>query len=665
MASALQGCGLPIHPVKSRVLLIASCFLVIVPFTTARAAAPSIYIAVRTDGAAGAGTQADPFDGSTEEKFDALMAGFPVSTQIHLGAGTFLTYGYDAFSLKAGWVVQGQGMGVTILKLMARPTENSIRKHYHLAGLSCANVQISDLTCDGNYQGCNWPAHDVVGGVSPYGSNVVIDSVEIINCYGDQADGLEEFSILLGGMGPQNIASNCVIKNCRTHQYAPGANYTNGPMISYCSGAQIVNCTDDGSNHGFGFAGDTNAELQGCTSSPQTATAFYTDTSSDSGITIEENSLSSSQIPIQFNSGRAADQVTIPNNALASTNSTGWGSAAIVLSGAGGDDFVITGNVFTHTGPGGSGFILNNERLFTGLDVEDNSSNEGLAGAGGSTTNITACATVVQGNQFDEPVADLAPPTGSPGAEASPETASDDPSSTGSPATPSNSAGNGSQASSPPAANPAPAAPSTPAAPSSPPSSPSQTADAPSSTPTAPANSTPAVPGSTEDLANQVQSDTNALVQQQQPVPAAPAVSHAATPVTNVAAYSQGSAPAAVNVAHPAAVRIASAGRRGIPATPGREMSGDPTSNGGWILKLPTGGLRDAALRSYSTRLVKAEPGEALQWADMISDEQIQQAQVTSVLQKWMQRDAASASVAVQNSSLPEDLKARLLGLPE
>jgi hypothetical protein len=37
-----------------------------------------VYIAARTDGVAGSGTQNDPLDGSTQSKFDAIMRAMPV-----------------------------------------------------------------------------------------------------------------------------------------------------------------------------------------------------------------------------------------------------------------------------------------------------------------------------------------------------------------------------------------------------------------------------------------------------------------------------------------------------------------------------------------------------------------------------------------------------------
>src|SRR6202043_1556414 len=57
--------------------------------------AQNVWIAIRTDGAHGSGTQADPYNGSTPAKFDALMSNLQwvPSPAIHLvGPGPFRTY---------------------------------------------------------------------------------------------------------------------------------------------------------------------------------------------------------------------------------------------------------------------------------------------------------------------------------------------------------------------------------------------------------------------------------------------------------------------------------------------------------------------------------------------------------------------------------------------
>jgi hypothetical protein len=79
------------------------------------------------------------------------------------------------------------------------------------------------------------------------------------------------------------------------------------------------------------------------------------------------------------------------------------------------------------------------------------------------------------------------------------------------------------------------------------------------------------------------------------------------------------------------------------------------------LTELPTGSSRDAAITSLSNKVISTDPDGADQWAESISDPQVRQAQVTTILKKWMQTDAASASVAVQKSSLPANVKTQLL----
>lgn len=73
-----------------------------------------VWIAIRVDqlipkadGTAGDGTQGDPYDGSTPDRFDAAMRAAPANAKINLGPGTFPTRGGTAgdFDLSGviGW----------------------------------------------------------------------------------------------------------------------------------------------------------------------------------------------------------------------------------------------------------------------------------------------------------------------------------------------------------------------------------------------------------------------------------------------------------------------------------------------------------------------------------------------------------------------------------
>src|SRR6266480_3953398 len=87
----------------------------------------NVWIAYRTDGVKGTGTQNDPYDGSTATKFDAVMNGLFANTRIHFGPGTFQTNGYadgvgGGWQPKAGMKIVGSGVDVTTLQHAATST---------------------------------------------------------------------------------------------------------------------------------------------------------------------------------------------------------------------------------------------------------------------------------------------------------------------------------------------------------------------------------------------------------------------------------------------------------------------------------------------------------------------------------------------------------------
>src|SRR2546423_664396 len=89
--------------------------------TPASSPTQNIWIAVRTDGLPGSGTQADPYDGSTPEKLDTILHNyyFTPNLGVHLmGTGPFRTYVDHAWHVQPGWVISGDGMAVTTIKMV-------------------------------------------------------------------------------------------------------------------------------------------------------------------------------------------------------------------------------------------------------------------------------------------------------------------------------------------------------------------------------------------------------------------------------------------------------------------------------------------------------------------------------------------------------------------
>jgi hypothetical protein len=342
-----------------------------------------VWVSLRTDSKAGSGSKEDPFDGSTQTKFDTLMGGFATNTIIHILPGIYSTKGNDGFQIKAGQRIYGSGRGVTTLKLSAYTAGSGSGKHYHFTtGSNTDGIELHDLTLDANYAAfAPVPSpnnHDAFGGVFITGNNLVAENVEIINCYGDATNGLEQFSLTLTGVDRAHQTTNNKIINCYTHSYAPGSNYTNGPSLAYCTNSLIMGCIDDGANHGFGFAGTTGCIMSYCATTANTATGWYNDTSFNVSCKIVANTFAASSLPMQFNVGTAGtNDIVISGNTFVSANNSSPGNAAAIYlsNSAALTNFRITDNHVIYTGSGDYTFIaaeaVNSD--YSGFYIQGNS----------------------------------------------------------------------------------------------------------------------------------------------------------------------------------------------------------------------------------------------------------------------------------------------------
>ncbi|MEY2547354.1 MAG: hypothetical protein QOG48_2471, partial [Verrucomicrobiota bacterium] len=77
-----------------------------------------VWLSIRNDGLPGSGTQTDPYDASTDSKFDTIVAPLPENTYIHLGPGIFWTNITKTWALRSGWVLEGAGIDITTLQLV-------------------------------------------------------------------------------------------------------------------------------------------------------------------------------------------------------------------------------------------------------------------------------------------------------------------------------------------------------------------------------------------------------------------------------------------------------------------------------------------------------------------------------------------------------------------
>ena len=165
----------------------------------------NVWIAYRTDGVKGSGTASDPYDGSSQGKFDLIMsnlaAWYPnARLRVHLGpsprttnneAIPFETKGYSPDQPTGGWQpsrgmkIVGSGIDVTVLRL--NPTTQNIQQYAIGHDLTTGSpavpnpldgVEVSDLTIDCNISATTAGA---CGAIRLLGSHCRIRRVKAVN----------------------------------------------------------------------------------------------------------------------------------------------------------------------------------------------------------------------------------------------------------------------------------------------------------------------------------------------------------------------------------------------------------------------------------------------------------------------------------------------------
>ena len=165
----------------------------------------NVWIAYRTDGVKGSGTENDPFDGSTATRLDTVLNSLVANTRIHFGPGTFQINGYQDGAasswLRSGMAIIGSGIDITTLQMAGAVTAT---KHYFAIGHPFSSggqpnlmdyVEVSDLTINCNLSGA--------------GGSITCGAVRII-----YLDGAFQTSPAYIGYGIQvNGAKNLLVRN--------------------------------------------------------------------------------------------------------------------------------------------------------------------------------------------------------------------------------------------------------------------------------------------------------------------------------------------------------------------------------------------------------------------------------------------------------------------
>jgi hypothetical protein len=272
----------------------------------------NVWIAIRTDGLPGSGTQSDPYDGSTMAKFDALMKSFQYTPNlgIHLGAGLFRTAAARPWHVNSGWLIVGAGMDATTVQLGGNASTISGSTCIQSDATVAANyVTISDLTLDCNWAELSATAPIGAGGEKNFaanavtigGSNNLVERVRSINSYGSSANSREMFAIGLTSPGSANGTNN-VIDSCRAEQ--PQGNYGSpfalaGRIPYLIVNSKVTSSTAVGVNNGgltvFTSGGVNLTNVQNCQIDGNTfidcQSASYQDSGSCDGLQVTNNTV--------------------------------------------------------------------------------------------------------------------------------------------------------------------------------------------------------------------------------------------------------------------------------------------------------------------------------------------------------------------------------------
>ena len=167
------------------------------------------------------GTMDNPFDGSTEAKFDAIMGQMPQNATVHILAGTYETWGSYDWVMASGEKILGSGRDSTILQLPPGAPQGSLGTSVINSDSPLTNSEVADLTLD-----CNWHGGGYTySGVSISGTGNIVRRVRVIHCGYTAGVNTETYGIFLGNGTLANSQGN-IIEDCEV------SGFSGGPAIS-------------------------------------------------------------------------------------------------------------------------------------------------------------------------------------------------------------------------------------------------------------------------------------------------------------------------------------------------------------------------------------------------------------------------------------------------
>ena len=336
------------------------------------------------------GTLDNPFNGSTQAKFDAKMTSLPLNCTVHLLAGTYQTLGNSSggSSLKSGQKVLGSGIDNTVIRLIANAPGNGSSVYVMACGGYCSNNVVSDLTLD-----CNFNAETIASdGLLLFGNHHAVRSVKVINSGGTANYG--SYGIWIDSNGSQSEGN--VVENC---EIGPVIAYTgsgiafNGAASNLVSGIMRNNrifFTPNGYQT-MAISGSWmhNTLIEGNQVKGAVAGFYGGNGGGYTNIIVAHNVFEDCTAPIFFISA-PRQNLMFCYNTISSTTPTGMDWAFRFDSSSSYTNIAIIGNIITFNGnqpaPGGRQFLWVNN--ITGLVVANNMVDPGL------TSSLSGCTGV-------------------------------------------------------------------------------------------------------------------------------------------------------------------------------------------------------------------------------------------------------------------------------
>ena len=250
-----------------------------------------IWIGIRSDGNRGKGTRASPYDGSTTEKFDAILSRLwqnrVENITINILPGTYSTVGnggyipgyqdlLEGWRCHSGWHIRGAGKDQTRL-ILSKIYQSPFDGLFGGVIIATTDSSVSHVTVENLTLDCN---HSKIGnkksteaGVALSGTHHTIRNVRVVNVAGL---GYEAFPIAIGS---NNLDSfNNLIEFCEIRDWHGGTggsitisnnNNNQKPPITWTTGI-VRNNSVSGTHIGYGGWGMkgvvfSNNTAQNCT----------------------------------------------------------------------------------------------------------------------------------------------------------------------------------------------------------------------------------------------------------------------------------------------------------------------------------------------------------------------------------------------------------------